>query len=114
MAQNDMFVVMAQIIAYLYDCMKEGRTPKLADWNAEACGVNQRYWAKIVAELVDEGYISGVQAVHTSMGDAINAYDPAVTSRGVLFARENSGMAKAVEFLRSGGGILANLVLPFV
>ena len=29
MAQNDMFVVMAQIIAYLYDCMKEGKTEAL-------------------------------------------------------------------------------------
>lgn len=114
MAQNDMFVVMAQIIAYLYDCMKEGKTPKLSDWSAEACGVNQRYWTKIVSQLVEDDFISGVQVVKTSMGDTINAYDPAVTRWGVQFARENSGMAKAVEFLRNGGGILANLVLPFV
>ena len=32
MAQNDMYVVMYKIIAYLYDCMKKGAEPDISRW----------------------------------------------------------------------------------
>ena len=71
MAQDDMFVVMYKIIAYLYDCMKRGEKPKNNEWDAAAMGVPQPYWAQMVVQMVEHGLIE-----------------------------ENSMMAKAARFLK--------------
>lgn len=60
MAQNDMYVVMYKIIAYLYDCMKRGEGPSNAGWSAQALGIPEPYWERVVEELTTHGLIGGV------------------------------------------------------
>ena len=43
MAQNDMYVVMYKIIAYLYDCMKRGAEPDTSEWDCRAMGIPEQY-----------------------------------------------------------------------
>lgn len=110
MAQDDMYVIMYKILAYLYDCMKHDIDPDINKWSAEAFGIPEAYWAKIVKELVDHGLIDGVNVMGTFGNKLIvSPYDPKVTMEGVQFAQENSMMAKAAKFLRD-----AKASIPFI
>lgn len=110
MAQDDMHVVMYKILAYLYSCMKDGNSPKLAGYSAETLGIPQLYWAFIMEELVNHGFVSGVNISRDMGGHVfVNPVDPKVTMEGVEFAQENTAMAKAKKFLMD-----AKSFIPFV
>lgn len=99
MAQNDMYVVMYKIIAYLYDCMKRGAEPSISEWDAAALGIPEPYWANIVGQMVDHGLLAGVKVWHSDNRTKIAPVSPSVTMEGVAFAQENSMMGKAKQFL---------------
>lgn len=99
MANNDMYVVMYKIIAYLYDCMKRGCRPDPARWDASALGIPEPYWSQIVNELVTHSLVSGIKVTRMRDETVIMPIDPRVTMEGVAFAQENSMMAKARQFL---------------
>lgn len=103
MAQDDMFVVMYKILAYLYDCMKKGMEPRpsMLAHDGEMLNIDQRYWARILKELADHGYVSGVIVRGTWEGELLVRFNhPTVTMEGVEFLQENSTMRKALEFLK--------------
>ena len=99
MAQNDMYAVMYRIIAYLYSCMKKGEEPDISEWDARAMGIPAQYWAGIVGELVEHGYIAGVEVWRSGRETKVAPSLPRVTMEGVAFAEENSMMAKARKLL---------------
>lgn len=109
MAQNDMYVVMYKIIAYLYDCMKRGERPRDDEWSPSALGVPEPYWTRIVEELTSHGLVGGVNVFHGSSSTAVVPVEPYVTMEGVAFVQENSMMGKARQFL-----IDAKASIPFV
>lgn len=110
MAQNDMYVVMYKILAYLYDCMKRGVEPEDARWSAQAMGIPESYWNAIVEELVDHRFVSGVKVTRFLGGEMmVSSVDPRVTMEGVAFAQENSMMGKAKAFLQD-----AKAAVPFI
>lgn len=110
MAQNDMYVVMYKIIAYLYDCMKRGVSPDAAKISAGALGIPDEYWIDVIEELVDHGYVKGFEVVRYFSGARDVASDrPRVTMEGVAFAQENSMMGKAKAFLQD-----AKASIPFI
>lgn len=100
MAQNDMYVVMYKILAYIYGCMKKGVEPSDEEWGHAALGIPYPYWFRIVSELVGHGYLGGVELRKSKMGAVISTSDPYVTMEGVRFMEENSMMSKALAFLR--------------
>lgn len=110
MAQDDMFVVMYKILAYLYECMKTGEKPASSKYGAEAMGIPQSYWDSIMRELIDHHYIAGYVVNETPVGEVVSErHAPTVTMEGVAFARENSMMARARRFL-----IDAKASVPFI
>ena len=109
MAQNDMYVVMYKIVAYLYDCMKRGAEPDPAQWDCAAMGIPEPYWASIVEQLVSHGYLSGVQVWHSDGRTKVAPARPQVTMEGVAFAQENSMMGKARKSLMD-----AKAAVPFL
>lgn len=110
MAQNDMYVVMYKILAYLYDCMKRGVEPEDVRWSAQALGIPESYWNAIVEELVDHRFVSGVNVTRFLGGETmVSSIDPRVTMEGVAFAQENSMMGKAKAFLQD-----AKAAVPFI
>ena len=112
MAQDDMFVVMYKILAYLYDCMKRGIEPKrsMLAHDGGMLNINESYWARIMKELVDHGYLEGVVVDGTWQGNLIvNIVQPIVTMEGVEFLQENSRMQKALKYLKE-----AKSALPFI
>lgn len=109
MAQNDMYVVMYKIIAYLYDCMKRGVSPDAAKISAGALGIPDEYWIDVIEELVDHGYVKGFGISYADNMPGVIIDRPRVTMEGVAFAQENSMMGKAQAFLQD-----AKASIPFI
>lgn len=109
MSSDDMFVVMYKILAYLYQCQKDGVRPDRAAWSADALGIPLDYWKSVVEELVSHGYVKGVVATRTTGGLVVTPSSPAITLEGVQFAKENSMMAKARRALMD-----AKAITPFI
>ena len=89
MANDDMYVVMYRILAYIYDCMKKGSEPSADAYSAEKLGIPQDYWNHIMNELVNHGYLCGV-SVHAMFGGSLVVSEsrPRVTMEGVAFIEE--------------------------
>lgn len=103
MAQDDMFVVMCKILGYLYDCMKRGVEPRpsVLAHDGEMLNIDQGYWARILKELADHGYVRGIIVRGTWEGELlVRLNHPTVTMEGVEFLQENSAMRRALEFLK--------------
>lgn len=101
MAHDDMHVVMYKILSYLYKCLKAGDKPDMRMVSPEALGINAAYWASIIEELVDRGYVKGYRVADIpSRNRVITPEHPTVTMSGVEFLMENSMMRKAYQFLR--------------
>ena len=112
MAQDDMFVVMYKILAYLYSCMKSGEEPRqsMLASDGEMLDIDRQYWARILKELSDHGYVEGVSVRATWEGELlVRINHPTVTMEGVEFLQENSMMRKALEFLKE-----AKSAIPFL
>ncbi len=53
MAKNDMEVIMYKSLRYLYECMKTGKMPDLADimWNCKMFDIPKAYRLAICADI---------------------------------------------------------------
>lgn len=111
MAQNDMYVVMYRILAYLYDCMKRGEVPERERYSAHALGVPEPYWSMVMSELVSHRFVADASVSRYSDGSfmVFLGKNPYVTMEGVEFAQENSMMGKAKRFLQD-----AKSAVPFI
>lgn len=112
MAQDDMHVVMYKILAYLYSCMKQGVKPerKHYTYDGDVLHIPEQYWAHIIQELVNHGYVSGFTVFNTWGGDLIiDENEPKITLEGVEFLHENSSMQKVLRFLQE-----TKSSLPFI
>lgn len=112
MAQDDMHVVVYKILAYLYDCMKRGERPNERHYShdGDVLAIPYAYWAAIMAELAEGGYVRGVTVVRAWGGDLIvKLSDPAITMKGVEFLQQNGTMQKALRFLQD-----TKSALPFI
>lgn len=114
MAKDDMDVIIYKILRYMYECMKAGRRPALEDmcYNCKLFNIPERYWSSTMRELIDAGYVRGITYRMTKSGLLIDMMDDAaITLDGVHFLEENSGMAKAKQFLGNAFEIVLDTVL---
>lgn len=112
MAKDDMHVIMYKILAYLYQCMKDGEKPKKSMYahDGEMFDIPYAYWVQIMDQLAQRGYIGGFETRTTWHGDRLATLcNPEITMEGVEFLKENSMMNKALEFLKA-----TKEMLPFV
>ena len=99
MAANDYHVIVYEILAYLYDCLKNGIDPDIeAIKNYQKVhGISARYWSYVLVHLLDDGYIEGAEKIkvmgapwaHIKMMD-----DLAITPKGIGYLMDNSLMEK--------------------
>ena len=114
MAKDDMDVIIYKILRYMYECLKAGRKPVLEDicYDCRLFSIPERYWESIIRELIDAGYVRGITYRITKSGLLIDMMDDAsITLDGVHFLEENSGMAKAKQFLGNAFEIVLDTVL---
>lgn len=119
MAKDDFHVIVYQILAYLYQCLKRGNevNPQLLSaesdyFKANGQVVNQRYWAYIIYNLHRMRLIEGV--VFADIDNLAYPYpvkvdDCMITPAGIEYLTDNSFLVKAREFLKD-----AKAIVPFV
>lgn len=95
MAADDFDVVVFKVLAYLYQCIKDGVEPNPAKAQ-EFAKINPVYWRAVISDLVDRKLIAAT--VLKTMGET-RYYDLRITSAGVDYLTESPKMRKAKEFL---------------
>lgn len=112
MAQDDMHVVIYKMLAYLYSCLKKGEKPVERHYthDGDVLNIPYKYWASIIKEMQDKGYVRGFVIADTwGGGIIICSDDPCITMDGVEFLQDNSKMKMALRFLRE-----TKSTLPFL
>lgn len=97
MAHDDFDVIQFKVLAYLYQCIKDGVEPSPEQAQAFA-KVNPVYWSAVLGDLRDHGY---VKADRLAFVDGERYSNIRITSEGVEFLRESPKMRRAREFLGS-------------
>ena len=105
MAKNDYFVIVYQILAYLYQCLKNGTDVEesMLKPDSRLLQVNERYWSYIIFNLSAEGYINGVNFVPIDglrMPYVASISDCMITPKGIEYLCENSSIKKASHYLK--------------
>ncbi len=114
MAKDDMHVVIFKILAYIYDCMKSGKTVDKDVIGYESLEIPEPYWIQIMSELQSRGYVTGISVKATTTRTFVCTSDPKVTLDGVEFLMENSMMSKAARLVADTGDFFSKVVFPFI
>lgn len=119
MAKDDFHVIVYQLLAYLYTCLKRGEDPDpkrlCADsdfFKANGQALNAKYWAYIVYNMHRLGLIDGV--VFADMDGLKHPYPVnldgcMITPLGIEYLTDNAFLAKARDFLKD-----IKAIVPFV
>lgn len=103
MAKDDYYVVVYQILSYLYQRLKKGEDvdPRQISVKSDFFRINKRYWSYIMVNMYRQGLIDGL-VIHDdidNVGPIITALERCtITPAGIAFLTENSTMEKAKRF----------------
>lgn len=100
MAKDDYFVIVYQLLKYLYDCLKEGNRPEADHLRAEYFRIPASYWLYILTSLHKEGLVDGIHFVKTK--DGIVLSDPTelmIQPKGIEYLFENTLIQRAKKTL---------------
>ena len=106
MARDDYHVIVYQILAYLYQCLKNGGDVdvRALQYNSPLIKAkNERYWHYIIYNICDEGLITGIQFATLDGADSRIPIDMTrcqITPLGIEYLCDNSFMKKARQFLK--------------
>lgn len=118
MAANDYHVIVYQILAYLYSCLKDGVDVNLASIEKfkEENLINDKYWQYILIHLAECGYVEGLQTVPLLGGKqgVKCTTDFNITPFGIEYLLENSLMQKAKTLLLGAAKATAGAILDRV
>ena len=120
MAKDDYHVIVYQILAYLYQCLKTGEDidPKMLGRDSSYFIINgkelsDRYWCYILYNLQKMGLVSGIVFSGRVDGYAFERplkwSDCMITPLGIEYLTDNAFLQKAKEFLRD-----VKAITPFV
>lgn len=117
MAKDDMEVIMYKILKYLYECLKAGREASITDvaWRCRLFDITRPYWLAIMQELIDYGYVSGIQYIGAKdMEQILETGTFRITKAGREYLLQNSMMQKIKELLGEPfeillGGVIGKL-----
>ncbi len=110
MAKNDYFVIAYRILAYLYECMKNGVCIDTKNILYIKLDIHERYWKDVIEILKDEGYIkNAIVQLDMSGNMNVNIERIKITQKGIEFLQDNSNIAKAKEFLKTVKEIIPGL-----
>lgn len=104
MARDDYYVIVYQILAYLYQCLKNDEKvdeKKIASGSSLIGNIPESYWNYIMVNLYEEGLIIGlsVQKVGSNYYFS-NVSESCITPKGIAYLTENSTIEKAKRFLK--------------
>jgi hypothetical protein len=99
---NDTFDVILAILKYLEDSMDDERID-FSKVNAEALGISEPRYNRILSIMIEEGYLTGLTAVPIpgQTYDSYKAIDPCITMFGIETLKDNTLSAKALRFAKA-------------
>ncbi|CRH93274.1 YjcQ protein [Chlamydia trachomatis] len=101
MAKDDYFVIVYQVLKYLYSQLKKGEKPKADKLTAFYYQIPDNYWGYIVVSLLNDGYLTGVNPKPTKEGLYIgDMSDVMLTPKGIQYLFDNSLFEKAKRTLK--------------
>lgn len=110
MAKNDFFVIIYQVLKYLYECLKKGEKPEICYLSASMYSIPEQYWSYILVSLIEDGYIKGIRVIETKDGIAFgDLQNTIIAPKGIEFLFENSLIEKAKKSLKD-----VKEMIPFV
>lgn len=105
MARDDYHVIVYQILAYLYQCLKQGRNveSKNLEHNSQYFQINKDYWRYIIYHMHESGLIEGAVFIPVDEEDhplPAQLGCVKITPAGIEYLCDNSFIKKAKEFLK--------------
>lgn len=115
MSKDDYHVIVYQILAYLYQCLKKGVSveAKNLEHNCKYFQINRDYWMYILYHMQSSGLIEGLTFVDIDGSEfplPTNLEKCRITPKGIEYLCDNSLMEKAKRFIKE----TAELLVPFV
>lgn len=104
MAKNDYHVIVYQILAYLYQRLKNGKDVDTAMLSYDSPlfeKINKRYWAYVIYNIYDMGYVRGITFADLDWYDVPFAVDMSqcmITPEGIEYLSDNSFTQKVIGF----------------
>ena len=104
MAKDDYYVIAYKILAYLYMQLKRGEPiePEMLMYDGALFNINRSYWVYIISNMLEQGYIKGLNNVKAGDGYYIKEQlqNCEITPKGIDYLCDNSLMEKAKQFLK--------------
>lgn len=104
MAKDDYFVIVYKILAYLYDCLKNGKEPEAADLRHDGrlFRLHPQYWLYIMEHLQDGGYMEGLRITKTwGKETLVDDFDRCrITPEGIAYLVDNSMLQRVKKALK--------------
>ena len=104
MAKDDYYVIVYQILSYLYSQLKKGKDiePEKLLHDGTLFNINYDYWVYIMVNMLEQGFIKGVNNANVGNGYYIvqQLKDIRITPKGIEYLCENSFIEKAKQFLK--------------
>ena len=104
MVRDDYFVIVYQILSYLYQQLKDGKDIKvdMLKEDGPLFSINHNYWVFIMKSLIENEYIQGV-AVKENIIDGTHVvfYDNiGISVKGMEYLLDNNLLSKAKKLLK--------------
>ena len=114
MAKNDYYVIIYQILSYLYQRLKKGEDvdPRQISVESDFFHINPRYWNYIIVNLYRQELIEGIVLINLDGGETrVSRLECCqITPKGIEYLTENSTIKKAEKFFKEAKDFL----IPFV
>ena len=120
MVADDYHVIVYEILAYLYACLKKGVEPEIeaVDGYRKLHEINMRYWSYILVHLQMDGYVEGIAitpVMNVNWKTAHFTDGTAITPKGISYLAENSMMEKVKKFGVDGfKGVASSIATQFL
>lgn len=113
MAKDDYYVIVYQILSYLYSQLKKGKEiePENLLHDGTLFKINYNYWVYIIANMLDQGYIRGISNPKVGNGYYIREQlkNVEITPKGIEYLCDNSFIEKAKQYLKD-----VKDIVPFI
>ena len=110
MPRDDYFRLVFRVLSELYTTLKAGERIDVTELTSEALRIPQAYWAEIMCNLLDDGYVKGYSVRRYLSGAAITGLeDIQITLKGIEYLKENNMMRKVFTYLKGMGELVPRI-----
>lgn len=110
MPRDDYFRLVFKLLTELYTALKAGERIDVAKLTDEAFKIPQTYWAEIMCNLLDDGYVKGYSVRRYLSGTTITGLeDIQITPKGIEYLKENNMMRKVFTYLKEIGELVPRI-----